>query len=664
MHFWLERMEMPGRVDFAPNFQLIQTMLDPASLFSSNAAGLNVALLRWEDLDHSGESVSNGPFNDVATAIRTCMATARIPHLIISCTPSLQATADARARLYSEWDHWLTGEFKSYANVWITTTEELRDVYRVANAHDSYGDKIALLPYSLEMFATIGTIIARKFHLLTTLPYKTIVVDCDNTLWGGVCGEDGPYGVRVDPPYWMLQELLVAQCRLGALICLSSKNNEEDVKAVFRARADMPLRLEHLAAHRINWAPKAENLLSMAEELRTGADSFIFLDDNPVECEMMRQVLPSVLTLQLPHDVSDTPGFLRRVWAFDRREATKEDRERTTAYRAVREREQLRESSATLEEFLARLELGLEFVPLSEDNVARASRLTFRVNQFNFTTTRRTEAELVPSFHQEPLNALLVDCCDRFGDYGSVGLVLFVPTSDALQIDTFLLSCRALGRGVEHRMLAELAAIAKSRGLGTIDLRLYPTSKNQPARDFLDDFFSSNQRQREGYVEYRVPTDLAHAIRYTPDKAKEPSPGRRDSPSQMPMPEKGTAATNRASRHVWIASEMVDGNRILAAIQAWKRKERAGPEGDLIPPRTDLERLLVGIWAEVLGLDNVGVRDNFFWLGGDSLSMIRVIVRIYTLLGIEFPVIPFFDRPTIEEHAIELAKLDPGPPTD
>lgn len=664
VHFWLERMEMRARVRFAPQFQLVQTMLDPTGVLRSNAAGLNVVLLRWEDLHRSGEPTHDDPFSDVATAIRACVTTARVPHLIISCPASLEATADGRARLHSEWDRSLAGELESNSNIWIMTTEELRDLYPVMNSHDSYADKVALLPYSLEMFATIGTTIARKFHLSTTPPYKTIVIDCDDTLWGGVCGEDGPYGIRVDPARWMLQEFLVAQCQLGALLCLSSKNDEEDVKAVFRVRAEMPLRLEHVAAHRINWAPKAENLLSMAEELRTGTDSFIFLDDNPVECEMMRQVLPNVLTLELPHDINDTPAFLRRAWAFDRSDATKEDRGRTTGYRVAREREQLRESSATVEEFLAGLELTLKFVHVNGDNLARASQLTFRVNQFNFTTLRRTEAELVAFLREESQNALLVEVSDRFGDYGSVGLILFASRSDALEIDTFLLSCRALGRAVEHRMFAELATIAKSRGLSRIGLRLYPTTRNQPARDFLDGFFASYQGRRGGYVEYRVPTDLAHALPYAPGRANEPSAEQRDLPAQVPLAADGMSATNKASRHAWIASEMVDGSKILAAIQAWKRKDRVVPGVDLIPPRTDLEELLVSIWVEVLGLDKVGVRDNFFELGGDSLSMIKVIVRIYAQLGIEFPVNPFFDRPTIEEHAIELGKLAPRPPAN
>ena len=657
VNFWLEHMEMPARVSFARPLQLVQTLLDPTSLFGTNAVGLNVALLRWEDLDYRGEAERDRPLNDVAAALRTSDARAKVPHLVITCPPSPLPTPAARSRLYSEWDRRLVEELDAYPNVWVMTSGELQTLYPVSNLHDSYGNEIALIPYSPAMFAAMGTVISRKFHLLTTAPHKAIVVDCDNTLWAGICGEEGPHGVRVDQPHAALQEFLVAQYQQGVLICLCSKNNQEDVEAVFRQRGGMPLRWDHVAACRINWAPKPENLLSIAEELGLGTDSFIFLDDNPVECEAMRQSLPNVLTLQIPSDRNNTPEFLRRVWAFDRREATNEDKERTALYRQAREREQLRKSSASLEEFLAGLELKVKFELLGDGNLARASQLTFRVNQFNLTTIRRTEAELATLLRAGDLNGLAVYVSDRFGDYGFVGLILFASTSDALQVDTFLLSCRALGRGVEHRILAELGALAKSMGLATIDLRQVPTGKNQPARDFLESDLGSYQQPREGTIVYRLPVDLAVTIRYRPGRTKE-LPAQQQVPAPVSAAGDAMLHASRASRLAWIASEMLDADKILAAIQAWKRKQRPGPEAAFISPRTDLERKLAAIWAEVLGLEKVGVRDNFFELGGDSLAMVRVIVRVYEARGVEFPIPAFFESPTIEEHAIKIAALE------
>lgn len=656
VQFWLERMEMRGRISFAPQNQLFQTLLGPTSPFTLNAGGLNVVLMRWEDLDHSENSEGDRVLNDFIDALHACSTRAKVPHLLIICPASPSATATGRDQVYAQWDGQLADEFAANPNVCLVTSEVFQTLYPSASVHDSPGDRLALIPYSSAMFAALGTMISRKFHALTTGPYKAIVVDCDGTLWDGVCGEEGPHGVRLERSHLALQEFLVSQSQQGALVCLCSKNNEEDVEAVFRQRADMPLLREHLAASRISWAPKVDNLLSIAEELGLGTESFIFLDDNPIECEAMRQSLPDVLTLQLPADPSDIPQWLRRVWAFDRPAPTNEDRKRTSLYKQEREREQLRKRSTTLEEFLAGLELKVRCVPLDAGNLARPSQLTFRVNQFNLTTVRRTEAELIAWLREGGFNGFTVEVSDRFGDYGLVGLVLYSLTPDALQIDTFLLSCRALGRGVEHQILAELATVARFLELSAIELRMIPTGKNQPARDFLETNLGPYREQREQHVDYRVPVDVALAMRYRPTSAMNLSAGLNPNESVDAIDDLAFNA-GRAERLAWIASEMLDADRILAAIQDWHRRDRPDEKAPLVPPSTELEGLLADVWSEVLGLEGFGVRDNFFSLGGDSLMMVRIIIRLYGLTGVEFPLSAFFESPTIEEQAIQFDSL-------
>ena len=654
--FWLDRLELVAPLIFAPELQLIQNLLDAHSPLNTNTAGLNVVLLRWQDLDAHGRD-GDRPFTDLIGCLRASVG-AEIPLLIVTCPPSPGTTAATRMNVYADWDRRLAREIDRYPNQWVTVASHWQDLYPVASPYEPGGDDFTLLPYSAATFAVLGTLIIRKFHMLTTAPYKVIAVDCDDTLWDGACGEDGPLGVGLNPPHVELQQFLLSQLQQGCLLCLCSKNNPEDVEAVFRERPDMPLRWEHIAAFQLNWKPKPENLLAIAEELGLGTDSFIFIDDNPIECEMMRQSLPNVLTLQLPSNRSSLQQFLRRVWAFDRPAPTEEDKQRMSLYQREREREQLLQKSATLEEFIAGLELYVEFKPLNDENLCRASQLTFRVNQFNVTTIRRTEAELATLLREGSLNGLAVDVSDRFGEYGFVGLILFASTFDALQVDTFLLSCRALGRGVEHRMLAELGEVAKCKGLRTIGLRLIPTSKNQPARDFLEEDLGSYQQRSEGYVKYRVPVDAALAIRYRPGIRKEP-PAQLQVPGQVTAVGDETLNMSRGSRLAWIASEMLDADKILAAIQAWRQKERPGPEASFISSRTDLERMLAGIWADVLGLEKVSVRDNFFELGGDSLAMVRAIIQLYEVSGVEFSVASFFESPIIEELAIKLARLDP-----
>src|SRR6185437_3995515 len=173
-----------------------------------------------------------------------------------------------------------------------------------------------------------------------------------------------------------------------------SKNSEEDVREVFAQRLDMPLRHEHFAAWRVNWLPKSENIKSIAQELNLGLDSFIFVDDNPVECAEVEANCPDVLTLQLPENPEEIPQFLKHCWAFDVQKVTAEDARRGEMYRESRQREQLRTQAGSLAEFIAGLNLKIQITPMAPEQLSRVAQLTQRTNQFNLTTIRRTEAEI------------------------------------------------------------------------------------------------------------------------------------------------------------------------------------------------------------------------------------------------------------------------------
>jgi FkbH-like protein len=412
----------------------------------------------------------------------------------------------------------------------------------------------------------------------------------------------------------------------------------------------MPLRWEHLTAFKLNWQPKPENLLELADELGLGTDSFIFIDDNPIECETMRRSLPDVLTLQLPADRKNLQRFLRRVWAFDRPSATDEDKQRRSFYREEKERAKLQEQSATLEEFIAGLELKLGFQPLNAENIGRASQLTFRVNQFNVTTIRRSEVELLRLLNERSLDGWMIEVCDRFGAYGLVGLVLFDTKTGGLRVDTFLLSCRALGRGVEHRMVVKLAERAQTLGSDCVDVSFVPSGKNHPAGDFLECEFGDYVRPVDKGVVYRIPVASALNVRYSATRKKNlPSVSRIEATA---VPEKLDGRQTRAETLAWIAGELLTGDAIQNTIVNSKRKDHASRE--FLPPRTSSERQIAEIWAEMLGVTNVGIRDNFFQIGGDSLAMVRVILRVHELTGYELPVRAFFEAPTIEEQLLNF----------
>ncbi len=264
--------------------------------------------------------------------------------------------------------------------------------------------------------------LARKIFALQSYPYKVIALDCDYTLWSGICGEDGVAGVKIDPPFRGLQEFIVAQQAAGKLICLCSKNQEEDVFAVFDQHQDMVLKRHHLVNWRINWESKSENLKALATELQLSLDSFIFIDDNPVECAEVRANCPEVLTLQLPEQPDRIPQFLEHYWAFDQLQATEEDQQRTNLYQQNVQRQRLQQDSFSFSDFLAQLNLEIEISPMQNEQLSRVAQLTQRTNQFNLTTIRRSEAEIQQLCNLERLECRVVKVKDRFGDYGLVGL--------------------------------------------------------------------------------------------------------------------------------------------------------------------------------------------------------------------------------------------------
>jgi len=658
LQFWLERLQMTCRVILAPPFQILQALLDPASLLRSNVAGLNVVLARWADLTYRDYNAAGAtsPAEELAAALRCSVKENRVHHLVILCSSKPSSEGSNQERLHKDWDNRLLGEFDSHPNVSILTTEDIQSLYKVIHAHDSYGDGLAAIPYTPAMLAALGTIIARKCHMLTQPPHKVIAVDCDNTLWTGICAEDGPEGIILDPSRLILQKHLLDQYQKGALLCLCSKNNAEDVLAVFHGRKEMPLNLRHFISQRINWEPKSESIMSLARELGVSVDSFVFLDDDPVECEAMRTCLPEVLTLQLPAATTDIPEFLGHIWAFDRPKRTTEDQHRTVLYVQDRERENLRKKVTTIEDFLAGLNLKLDFQCLDESQLARASQLTMRVNQFNLTTIRRTEAELATLMKQRDFSGLLIHASDRFGDYGIIGLILLRWRFDMLLVDTFLLSCRALGRGVEHLAVTELAALAQNKGLNTVVLRLTVTSKNQPAKNFLDSEFAAySRRDKESWV-YPVPVEIAQNVRPRVNVPTHPVTEVPPGLTHAPKFETSRSRDDRSFQLAGLTTALTEADKILSHIQNWKRNARLTSELETLAPNTEIEQTLAKIWAEILGWEKVGIRDNFLTLGGDSLKMVQVVVRIYGQLGVELPISTFFETPTIEAQALILAQ--------
>lgn len=320
-------------------------------------------------------------------------------------------------------------------------------------------------------------------------PAKCLVLDCDNTLWGGVLGEDGPEGVRIGTEYpgslyRFFQLHLKALHDQGFLLALNSKNDEAAVLEFLRSCSGMVLREEHFATHRINWGDKAENLRSIAADLNIGIDSLIFIDDSDVECERVLQALPEVQVERFPGVPLEIPGFMESLRGTEILRVTEDDLRRSESLRADVRRRALRERVGGYREFLESLGIELTIRRGVSTQVERISQLTQRTNQFNLTTRRYSVAEVRAMLERDRVYTMAMR--DRFSDYGTVAVAIARDgeREREAEIDTLLMSCRAFGRRIEETFLGVVLDDLAAAGVGLVRAAFWPTARNDMVRDF------------------------------------------------------------------------------------------------------------------------------------------------------------------------------------
>ncbi len=343
--------------------------------------------------------------------------------------------------------------------------------------------------YSEWGFAALALTIGHQIRKVLRPPCKVVVVDCDNTLWKGLCGES--QHVEVEEGHRVLQQALVQQSYAGKLICLCSKNNEEDVLRVFREQPEMVLRLENITAQMINWNPKTENILQLGLSLNLGLDSFLFIDDDLFECESVRLTLPEVEVLKLPEHSSAFQSVITKTSHFSQLSTTEEDRSRTEFYRGDVFRKRFLDVSSPLIEVLDLLELKVVIQPFEDCDTDRVSQLFNRTTQFNLNSSTVTLRKLKDPAFRQIIETVRVS--DRFGDYGLVGAFATERDEQALCVRHLLLSCRALGRGVEKEIYRHIRLKALSLGVRSIVFDFSPTRRNAPIREFLDHLVRENR---------------------------------------------------------------------------------------------------------------------------------------------------------------------------
>jgi FkbH-like protein/FkbM family methyltransferase len=583
------------------------------------------------------------------------------PTILCLCPPSQgDSNAAAISRELIDGENDLAGKVRAFPGVQLIRPETILARHQTVEFHDAHANQIGHVPYTPEGFAAIGSSVFRLVAGLRRMPHKVIVLDCDNTLWRGICGEEGPLGVAVTPAHRALQEFMAGQMEAGMLLGICSKNNPQDVEAVFARNPNMVLKSSNFAASRINWIAKSENLKSLAAELNLGLDSFIFIDDNPVECAEVRAQCPQVLTLQLPAETDQWAQFLDNVWAFDHLRVTEEDRTRTQKVLENAQREKYRGQVSTLKDFIDGLQLEVKlFVPTPEQ-IGRVSQLAQRTNQFNFTTIRRSESDILSFLGKGNGYCLAVNVSDRFGDYGMVGLAIYLESHDSYDVDTFLLSCRVLGRGVEHQVLAHLGQLAVKRGKKWVRLHFRPTEKNQPARDFMKAVGSEFMQMAGTETIVRFPAEKLARLRYQPDSMQPngTAPNGNDSAEARPNSHSSVAIAGLSEKFQRIAVELHDVKKICEAIEAQRAYSNGNGTilaGNELP--ATLAGKILGIWQKVIGKSHIGMNDNFFEAGGTSLKAVQVVAAIRRELNLHLSIVNIFECPTVR---LLSEKLEPS----
>jgi FkbH-like protein len=371
----------------------------------------------------------------------------------------------------------------------------------------------ARIRYTARMFELMANMIRPALEAHAQRVKKVLLLDLDDTLWGGIVGERGPHGIALSQEdkgrcYRDFQRCIKALTRTGVLLAIVSKNNVEDVDEVFHTNKMMILQKEDFAAIRINWRPKVENIAEIAEELSLGTDSFVYIDDNPVECEAVRKFMPEVAVPDFPTQAENLPSWFMQEVApiyFGKYVISKEDAAKTQQYRANHARRQLA-ATFDLDAYLAGL--GIECSISADDGkqLVRASQMTQKTNQFNLTTRRYEISDLTRFVENHDHAVLLLDYRDRFGDEGCVGMAIIDLA--ASRIDTLLMSCRVIGRKVEDRLLDKAIDLCRTRGHPKIVGEYIPSRKNKLVADFYDKHgFTPVTEHSDGRIVYEKVID-------------------------------------------------------------------------------------------------------------------------------------------------------------
>jgi FkbH-like protein len=509
---------------------ITQQALDPASLI--NTAGCNAVLLA---IDHRGLPLRFEAGADPAaeqTEIDGALA-----HLAMirdgirthsGAISIVQNLAPVPESLFGSFDRMVPGTHRrvveglnrAIADSIPGTQDLLLDVASLAETvglalwHSPAQWNLAKLPFADICLPIYAEHVARLLAALRGRSRKCLILDLDNTLWGGVIGDDGLEGIMLaqgdatGEAFLSVQQMALSLRRRGIVLAVSSKNTDEIARRPFREHPEILLKEDHFAVFQANWNDKATNIKAIAEELSLGLDAMVFLDDDPVERGLVRRMLPQVAVPELPDDPALYARTLAAAGYFEAVAFSDEDRQRAEMYRSNARRVVLQKQAGDVDAYLASLQMEIAFAPFDHTGRARISQLVNKSNQFNLTTRRYTEADVAAAEADPGVFTLQVRLVDSFGDNGMISVIICRPRGAATwEIDTWLMSCRVLGRKVESMVLREILLQARASGIERLIGIYIPTDRNALVRDHYAKLGFSSLGEENGATVWEISTD-------------------------------------------------------------------------------------------------------------------------------------------------------------
>ena len=408
----------------------------------------------------------------------------------------------------------LCSELNEYAkkklpsNVFMVDIDKIIAQISVQKAFNSREYVSSRALYSLEFNKAYTKYIAPVILSAHGKTKKALIFDCDNTLWNGILGEDGPEGIMMSEhekagnPFFEIQNLALQLCKNGVIIGLCSKNNEADVEYILGNHPDIVLKPENITIKKINWNNKAQNLIEIAHELNIGLDSIVFVDDSDFEINLINEQLPQVTTIQVPNKRHMYPGTIKEAFSlFFNKSLTEEDKNKSSLYTAQFQRKEAMETATSIDEYLKSLQMEIHIFKNNTEIVPRMAQMTQKTNQFNLTTKRYTESQIQHFVDNSDFDIFALNVADKFGDNGITGLAIVKYSTNHAIIDTFLMSCRIIGRNIEYKFMNY---IIHQIHRPIIYANYIESAKNQQTMSFLDQIGFKLIKKTNRNTEYKL----------------------------------------------------------------------------------------------------------------------------------------------------------------